>query len=85
MKKAKDAMEYEDSKELFKTKKINKKEEILMAKTRFIVTNINDMKSGAILWHLIKRHKMTISVTLNIVLVLVYSAGGKELLHLIWR
>ena len=86
-KKAKDAMQYEDIPELNTSKRIkqNKKEYIKMKTTQVKVTNINDMKTWAIVWHLIKRHKLSISVTLNVVLILVNSTGGKQLLHLIWR
>lgn len=88
MKKAKDAMEYEDSTELFtkKTKTNKKVKEMKELKTAAVKsTDIYKMGSGAIMWYLIKRHKFALSVTLNVVLVLVYSAGGKQLLHLIWR
>lgn len=84
-KKAKDAMEYEDSDKLFKTKtkKENKMKELPTAKVKSY--DIYKMSSGAIVWHLIKRHKLAISVTLNMVLILVNSTGGRELIHLIWR
>lgn len=88
MKKAKDAMEYEDSTELFtkKTKNIKRNKEMKELKTATVrSTDIYKMKSGAIVWYLIKRHKFALSVTLNVVLILVNSTGGKQLLHLIWR
>lgn len=87
MKKAKDAMEYEDSTELFtkKTKNIKRNKEMNKVPMAIIKNyNIKEMKSGAIMWYLIKRHKFALSVTLNVVLILVNSTGGKQLLHLIW-
>lgn len=82
----KTAMEYEDSDKLFKTKLTKKDKQMKELKIATVrSTDIHKMNSWAIVAHLIKRHKFAISFTLNIVLLLVYSAGGKELLHLIWR
>ena len=84
---AKTAMEYEDSDKLFKTKTTKKDtkkmKELPIATVKSY--DIYKMGTGAIVWHLIKRHKLAISVTLNIVLILVNTTGGRELIHLIWR
>ena len=83
---AKTAMEYEDSDKLFKTKTIKKETKMKELPTAKVKSyDIYKMGTGAIVWHLIKRHKLAISVTLNIILILVNSTGGRELIHLIWR
>jgi hypothetical protein len=38
-------------------------------KTRPVVKDINSMNTSGIIWHLVKRHALFISITLNIVLV----------------
>ena len=88
-KKAKDAMQYEDIPELNTSKRIKQNKEVKQMKELKTATvksyDIYKMGTGAIVWHLIKRHKLSISITLNVVLILVNSTGGRELLHLIWR
>lgn len=57
-----DGMKYE-------TTKVSKKPSQTAVK-KAVSNELDQYKTGRILWHLVKRHKLAISVTLNIIFVI---------------
>lgn len=78
-----EAMNWEDVSDVDSFKRLKTQKAKKDKKMNFKVTDIDKMNSAAIIWHLVRKHKFELSVTLNVALFAMWSNAAPVILSVL--